>query len=412
MDVISPRFARREAAGNAAAFIVGVLSSLQSKNCWTIAELSGHRSPDRLQHVLSRAKWDADDVRRDLQALVVDAFGSGDAILVVDETGDLKKGTKTVGVQRQYTGTAGRIENSQVAVYLAYAGSGGYGFLDRALYLPQSWTDDPTRCAQAGVPADIEFATKPALAAGMIADALDAGVPACWVAGDEVYGADPTLRTMLPDRKIGYVLGVAANRTVPTAGGDIRVDELADGLRARAWRRLSAGDGATGRRWYSWARVATTETPDTGTCTVLVGRNDRTGELAYYRCYTPHPVALTALVRVAGRRWIVEESFQSSKGLTGLEEHQVRTWTSWHRWTILVMLAHAFLAVATAEQRTHDTADRSLIRLSVNEFRRLFIALLLPPTQSTRQLLRWSHWRRRHQKRAQQCHQKHRATTQ
>ncbi|MGK2316364.1 IS701 family transposase [Gordonia rhizosphera] len=413
MDTIAPRFARCEAARNAGAFVLGVLSSLETKNCWTMAELSGHATPDKLQHLLSRAKWDADDIRDDLRTMVVDAFAEPDAVLVIDETGDLKKGDKTVGVQRQYSGTAGRIENCQVAVYLSYASSKGHALIDRALYLPKSWTDDRARCADADVPDDVGFATKPELATTLIERALDAGVSARWVAGDEVYGADPDLRKMLHDRQVGYVLAVRRDTVVPTDGGSMRVDALAGMVSEAAWQTMSAGAGAKGDRLYSWAWLTTREDPGTGECSVLIRRNDDTGELAFYRCYSPHPVPLATLVRVAGRRWTVEECFQSSKGLTGLDQHQVRTWTSWHRWTILVMLAHAFLAVVTAAQRTREHPNPALIRLSVNEFRRLFIALVLTPLHAIgHRLLDWSVWRRKHQRRAQLCHQKRRSQPQ
>ncbi|MFW0797811.1 IS701 family transposase [Gordonia sp. CPCC 205515] len=412
MDTIAPRFARHDAARNAGAFLLSVLSGLETKNCWTMAEMAGHSSPDRLQHLLSRAKWEADDLREDLQRMVVDGLGVDQAVLVVDETGDLKKGTNTVGVQRQYTGTAGRIENSQVAVYLTYATRVGHALIDRALYLPRSWTNDPARCTAAGVPDDIGFATKPALAADMIIRAHAAGIATDWVAGDEVYGDDPKLRTMLATNKIGYVLTVGCHRQVIVDGYYIRADDLADTVPARSWKRLSAGDGAKGQRWYSWARVAVCEPDLPGHHWMLIRRNDTTGELAYHRCHHPRMVSLAELVRVAGRRWTVEESFQSSKGLTGLDQHQVRTWRSWHRWTILVMLAHAFLTVTTIAQRAREIADSTLIRLSVNEFRRLFIALILAPLHVSPGLLDWSHWRRRHQQRARLCHQNRRSKPQ
>lgn len=405
IDRIAPRFARCEAMRNACALVLGLLADIGTKNCWTIAELSGHSSPDRLQHLLSRAKWDADLIRDDLRSYVIDHLGDPDAVLVVDETGDLKKGTNTVGVQRQYSGTAGRTENCQVAVYLTYAGSRGHTLIDRALYLPeQTWANEPARRERAGVPATVEFATKPALATTLIEAALDADVPASWVAGDEVYGADPNLRQALQDRLIGYVLAVGCNRRVPTAAGDIRVDELTANLPKRAWQRLSAGAGGKGDRWYSWALIATTEHPEVGICHVLVRRNDRTKELAFYRCYSPRPVPLHELVRVAGRRWTVEESFQTSKGLTGLDQHQVRTWTSWHRWITLVMAAHAFLAVHTAEERASQDTPAGLIRLSINDIRKLFTILVLQPLHVIADPRGWSLWRRKHQYRAQQHH--------
>jgi SRSO17 transposase len=324
----------------------------------------------------------------------------------VDETGDVKKGSRTVGVRRQYTGTAGRIENSQVAVFLTYAARRGHGFLDRRLYLPRSWTSDPDRRRAAGIPVGVEFATKPALATAMIADAVAAGVPARWVAGDEVYGADPRLRETVRALGLGYVLQVAANRRVTTPAGVFRVDALPALIPEKAWHEYSAGAGSKGPRYYAWAWVELL--PDgaqPGRYQLLIRRNRATGELAYLRCYAPVPVPLSTLVRVAGQRWRIEESFQAAKELVGLDQHQVRRWTSWHRWTTLAMLAHAFLAVATAIERDHQPAPAGLIELTVNEFCRLFDALLLDaPQPSVHRLLAWSRWRRRHQYRARECH--------
>jgi SRSO17 transposase len=408
VDRISPRFSRYEPLRHAGGLMLGMLSGLDRKNCWTIAEHRGDLTPDGLQHLLSRAKWDADAVRDDLRDYVVDAFGDPGAVLVVDETGDVKKGVQSVGVQRQYTGTAGRIENSQVAVFLTYAAQRGHALIDRALYLPKSWTEHPDRCTASGIPSDgAGFATKPALATALITRAVRAGVPAGWVAGDEVYGADPTLRSTVREHRLGYVLAVAANRRVPTAAGPIRVDQLPAMLPRKAWQKYSAGAGSKGERVYSWAWIALlAEDPadDTGHHHLLIRRNDRTGELAYLRCYSPRQVPLRSLVRVAGQRWRIEESFQAAKGLTGLDQHQVRGWTSWHRWTTLAMLAYAFLAVATAAERDAQPTPTGLIQLSVNEFRRLFDALLLGARTTFATLLRWSTWRRRHQHRARQCH--------
>ena len=391
--------------------MLGMISGLDRKNCWTIAEHRGDRSPDGLQHLLSRAKWDAEAVRNDLRDYVIDAFGDADGVLVVDETGDVKKGLDTVGVQRQYTGTAGRIENAQVAVYLTYAAPRGHALIDRALYLPRSWAGDPARCDDAGIPTSKrDFATKPALAKALITRALDAKVPAAWVAGDEVYGADPRLRAAIRDHGLGYVLAVSANRRMPTAAGPIRVDRLPAMLPIRAWQKHSAGAGGHGPRIYSWAWITllAEDASDTGCHHLLIRRNDRTGEHAYLRCYSPQTVPLRTLVAVAGQRWRIEESFQAAKGLTGLDQHQVRRWTSWHRWTTLAMLAHAFLAVATATERDHVPATTGLISLTVNEFRRLFDALLLAARHTITTLLRWSAWRRRHQHRARESHYRRR----
>jgi SRSO17 transposase len=411
LDRIAPRFARYEPLRHAGELMAGMVSGLDRKNCWTIAEHRGDTTPDGLQHLLARASWDAEEVRDDLRDYVIDAFGDPGAVLVVDETGDVKKGTATVGVQRQYSGTAGRIENSQVAVYLTYAAPRGHALIDRALYLPRSWAEDPDRCDSAGIPSDRRsFATKPTLAAELIDRAVAAEVPAAWVAGDEVYGADPRLRAAIRGHQLGYVMAIAANRRVPTHAGPLRVDALPALLPQHAWQKHSAGVGAHGPRLYSWAwfRLLAEDDTTTGVHHLLIRRNDTTGELAYLRCYSPTPVPLRILVAVAGQRWRIEESFQAAKGLVGLDQHQVRRWKSWYRWTTLAMLAHAFLAVATATERDTQPAPTGLIMLTVNEFRRLFDALLLVTHRSLDSLLAWSRWRRRHQYRARQSHYRRR----
>lgn len=390
-----------------------MVSELDKKNCWTIAEHRGNATPDGLQHLLSRAKRDADAVRDDLRDYVVDAFADPGATWILDETGDVKKGVHSVGVQRQYTGTAGHIENSQVAVFLTYAAPRGHALIDRALYLPRSWAEAPDRCEAAGIPGNKRgFATKPALGRPLIDRAIAAKVPAAWVAGDEVYGADPTLRAAIRGHQLGYVLAIAANRYVPTPAGKIRVDRLPAMLPKRAWQKHSAGAGSHGQRYYSWAWIELNAEDDADDDAsrhhLLIRRNDTTGEHAYLRCYSPQPVTLHTLVTVAGQRWRIEESFQAAKGLVGLDQHQVRRWTSWHRWTTLAMLAHAFLAVATAIERDTTPTPSGLITLTVNEFRRLFDALLLVTTHTITTLLAWSRWRRRHQYRARQSHYKRR----
>jgi SRSO17 transposase len=377
--------------------LLGLLAGLPRTNCWTIAEHAGAPSPYAMQHLLSRAIWDHDGVRADLHAYVIGHLGRDDAVLVVDETGDLKKGESTVGVQRQYTGTAGRIENAQVGVYLSYATEAGHAFIDRELYLPKSWTEDPERRAHAGIPDDVAFATKPALAGQMITRALDAGTPAGWVAGDEVYGNDPALRQLLRERGIGHVLAVARDHRIATHAGTHQAIEVAASLPATGWETRSAGAGSKGHRWYEWALIHIDQPDQPGEHRLLIRRNRRTRELAFYRCWTANPVPLAAMIRVAGLRWRIEENFQASKGLASLAEHQVRAWTSWHRWTILAMLAHAFLAVITAAERTPSRRTESLIPLTCNEIRHLFNALTNHARHGAEHLLKWSRWRRRHQ---------------
>jgi SRSO17 transposase len=295
------------------------------------------------------------------------------------------------------------VENCQVAVFLSYASPAGHALIDRELYLPRSWTADPARCAAAGIPADkAVFATKPALARRMLGRALDAGVPAAWVTGDEVYGADPHLRADLERRRTGYVLAVAASHRVATAAGTCPAGQLAARLPRRAWQRYSAGEGAKGHRYYDWAWLAI-DPGRPGHRHLLIRRNRRTRELAFYRCYSPGPVPLPVLVKVAGTRWTTEENFQAGKQLTGLDEHQVRRWDSWYRWTTLAMLALAFLSITAATEHASPPPEDQ-IPLTRNEIAALFSALIIEPVKDTRHRLRWSAWRRRRQHRAKNCH--------
>jgi SRSO17 transposase len=412
---VGTRFARVEPRRRVASFVRGLLAGLPRVNCWSIAEHAGEDCPRGMQRLLSSAVWDEAGVRDDLRGYVLEHFADPGAVLVVDETGDIKKGTATVGTQRQYTGTAGRTENAQVAVYLAYAAPAGCAFIDRALYLPRSWTSDPARCRAAGVPEDTAFATKPALAKEMIGRALDAGTPAAWVTADEVYGQDPKLRAELARRGLGYVLAVAKSHPVTTAIGARPAVELARRLPARAWQRLSAGPGAKGPRWYDWALIDVTDpavTEGDGPHWLLIRRRISDGEYAFYRAHAPSPVPLAQLVRVAGSRWKVEDGFAAGKELAALDQHQVRNWTSWHRWTILALLAHAFLAVlAAAQPGGSRPRDDQLIPLTLNEIRKLFTGLRQRQPREPRLQLHWSRWRRRHQATARACHYRKRALT-
>lgn len=410
------RFCRVEPRRAAAGFVAGLLSQIESKSCWALAEHAGHARPDAMQRLLYRAVWDADAARDDLRALVVGRLGEPDAVLVVDETGDLKKGTHSAGVARLYSGTAGRIENQQLGVFLGYASRRGHCLIDRRLYLPACWTDDRSRCQAAGVPDTVAFATKPQLAADMIEQAVAAQTPAAWVAGDEAYGNNTALRARLRTLGLGYVLAVACNHHIPLDGGKThqRLDRVAAGLPDDAWQRRSAGMGSKGPRWYDWAwlgQVSTDADPDDGGHhSVLIRRNTTTGELAFYRCWAPRPVTLAQLVRVAGIRWSVEEGFQTAKGQVGLDQHQVRRWDSWHRFTTLALAALAVLTLCAVDaHRDHARPDHEeLINLTVNEIRRLINIWIIHPIRDLTHRMRWSHWRRRHQATARRSHYKRR----
>jgi SRSO17 transposase len=349
---VAHRFARAEPRRRALAYVRGLLSPVERKNGWQLAELAGEATPDGMQHLLARADWDADAVRDDLRAYVVEHLGDPAAVLVLDETGFVKKGTKSVGVQRQYSGTAGRIENCQIGVFLAYASPKGRTFLDRALYLPKEWAADPGRRREAAVPEPVEFRTKPQLARAMLARALEAGVPAQWVTGDEVYGGDVRLRVWLEEQRIPHVLAV--KRTEPlwatTTWTQVAAAALADAVPETAWERRSAGEGAKGPRLCDWTRIPIRPLREPGWDYWLLVRRSLTDptDRAYYVCFCPAGPALAELVRVAGTRWTIEECFESAKGEVGLDHYEVRRWPGWYRHITLALLAHAYLTVTRA----------------------------------------------------------------
>ena len=330
------------------AYLLGLLSQTERKNGWALAEFAGDVSPDGLQRLLNFSPWDEDGCRDAVRRFVVRHLGDPGAVLAVDETGFLKKGRMSAGVARQYTGTAGRVENCQVGVFLAYAApDGSRALFDRELYLPEKWTGDRDRCRSAGIGDEVAFATKPQLAEKMIGRAVEAGVPFAWVTGDEVYGGNPGLRSWLEGEGIAYVMAVACSETVTTAAGRFRADELAALVPASGWQRLSCADGSKGPRLYDWALIGTAAPGHQ----LLVRRSLAPGEkggleLAYFLCWSPRPVTLAELVAVAGARWAVEDCFAEAKNETGLDHYQVRRYGAWYRHVTLSMLAHAFLAVA------------------------------------------------------------------
>jgi SRSO17 transposase len=335
------------------AYVLGLVSHTERKNSWWLAEFAGDASPDGMQRLLNFSPWDQDACRDAVCRYVMRQFGDPGGVLAVDETGFLKKGRMSAGVARQYTGTAGRVENCQVGVFLAYCSpDGARALIDRELYIPKNWAQDRERCRAAGIGGDVQFATKPQLAKAMIGRAVKAGVPFKWVTGDEAYGGNPDLRDWLETEEIPYVLAVACNAMIETKAGARRADELAGLVPAGAWERLSCADGSKGPRLYDWALVAA----DSEDHWLLVRRSLQPGEkgdieLAFYRCYSPRPVTLAELAAVAGARWGVEDCFAEAKNEAGLDHYQVRRYRAWYRHITLSMLAHAFLAVTARAAR-------------------------------------------------------------
>lgn len=349
---IAPRFKRAEVRKRVGRYLRGLLASVQRKNGWQMAEELGDVNAHGVQRLLAEADWDEEAVREDLRAYVIEQLGEAGGILVVDETGFLKKGKKSAGVARQYSGTAGRRENSQIGVFLLYASSKGAAFIDRALYLPQEWTSDRVRCREAGIPDEVEFATKGELAQQMLARAFAAKVPADWVVGDTVYGYDE-LRLWLDEQQQNYVLAVPETHTVWVQGRQQPVGLLAALLPEEAWVVLSAGEGSKGPRLYEWAWLQLPDEPEAANewaRWVLIRRSlsDRS-ERAYYRVYAPATTTLAEVVRVTGSRWKIEEGYEQAKGQVGLDQYEVRTWRAWYRYMTLALVAYAALVVMRAQ---------------------------------------------------------------
>jgi SRSO17 transposase len=355
---IAPRFERAEPRRRALAYLKGLLSSAERKNGWQLAEEAGEATPDGMQRLLNASRWDADGARDDLVAYVREHLADPAAILVIDETGFLKKGTKSAGVKRQYSGTAGKRENCQIGVFVAYSSwvpAPTQVLVDRELYLPAEWANDRGRREEAGVPENVAFATKPELARRMLARVRATGLPAAWLTGDTVYGGNPALRTWLEEQRQPYVLAVAANDGVDLPYGDTTMHVLPKEIAEYAldppdWRRLSAGDGAKGPRLYDWALVPLAFPSVAGFEQALLIRRpldapDDLEQLAYYLTFAPVGTLFETLVAVAGRRWTVEESLEAAKGEVGLDHYEVRHYHGWYRHMTLAMLALAYLAV-------------------------------------------------------------------
>lgn len=353
---LRPLFKQDRVAQSAGAFLDGLLGDERRKTGWMRAEAAGDRGPWRQQAVLGRGSWDAEALRDIVFDYVVETLGDPGAVLVIDETGFLKQGRNSCGVARQYTGSAGKITNCQIGVFASYVSCAGHAFIDRALYLPKSWTHDPERLKKAHVPAAVEFATKPSLARQMIDRAVARELPFSWVAADSVYGVGEIEMALRKAGK-GYVLGVNSNHSFMSWGKAFAVSgtasEIALQLENAAWKRLSAGDGTKGERLHDWAYIELADldardfgTDFTGTWTrgLLIRRNISDNDLAFFSTWCPQGTPIEALVKVEGHRWAIEDSFETAKNELGLDHNETRSWHGWHRHVSLVMMAFAMMA--------------------------------------------------------------------
>jgi SRSO17 transposase len=370
---IKGRFPRSEPRERATAYLRGLISPVERKNGWQLAEEAGDETPYGVQHLLGRAEWSADEVRDDLRSYVVEHLGSTEAVLVVDETGFLKKGAKSVGVQRQYSGTAGRIENCQIGVFLAYATAEGRTCIDRELYLPKEWAAKAERRAEAGVPEGVEFATKPRLARKMIERALAAGVPFRWVTGDEVYGRDRRLRVWLEEQGVSYCIAVGSDEYVWLDFRQHRVKSLLGKIPEKAWAVLSCGAGAKGERFYEWACVELLSfmLGDKRRRLLVRRKIGEPTEVAYYVVFGDAETTLEEMVQVAGARWAIEESFETAKGEVGLDQYEVRSWHGWYRHITLALLAHAYLTATRAEAARREAEKKRVLDAAAARRKRL-----------------------------------------
>ncbi|MEQ1956848.1 IS701 family transposase [Mesorhizobium sp. CN2-181] len=364
-QVFAPAFKRVEQRASAGAFIDGLLSRAERKTGWMLSEQAGHERPYRMQSLLGRSSWSADALCERVRGYVIDALGDADGVLVIDETGFVKKGEHSVGVARQYSGTAGRVENCQVGVFAAYASRFGHALIDRRLYLPKGWAESPERRAKACVPDDVVFATKPAMAREMVTRILDEGIACAFVLADALYGSDHQFRRMLEDRGQAYVLAIRSNH-VPRFLEEwkfVQTDPatLVGDLEAQAWQPLSAGEGAKGARLYEWVRLPLNWQATDGFARWLLARRSLRDPhaIAYYFAYAPAQTTLAELAAAAGLRWTVEECFLRAKDDLGLDHCEARSWHGWHRHISLVMAAAAFLARIGAQQRRDAFGKRN-----------------------------------------------------
>ena len=419
MAQVAPCFARRETRITCKDMVHGLLSELEDRNCWTLAEAAGHACPYRMQHLLSRARCDEQRMLDTAAGWAVGRLSAGqdgaDAVLIVDETADEKSSDSCAGASHQYSGTVGGTAMCQVAVTLTWAAPAGHALIGRALYLPEGWAADEERRELAGVPDEITFETKPQLAGDLLQHAHDQGIRAGFVAGDEVYGGRD-LRESIRARGTGYVLAIRSNYAVTLPSGRrLSVKTASNLVKPAMWQRMRTGSATKGAKDYDWAmlEILPDDTPDgqedNGHAFLLLRRHRYTSTISYYLCWSPGPVPLAKLIAVAVARWKIEEDHQQSKQVSGLDSGQVTTWTSWHRWTAICLLAYIFLAVAAAFQRTRDedAGVLGLIPVTIPELLRQLRGTVIPqPRRDRAHRDGWSLWRRGHQYRVRQAHQR------
>ena len=424
---LASHFARPEPFARALRFVQGILSTLERKNGWQLAEQAREATPYGMQRLLSQAVWDVDGVRDVIRAFVLQQLGSSPLTVAIDETGFLKRGLHSAGVGRQHYGPTGDVRNCQVGVFLSLVTATGHTLIDRELYLPADWITDPARCREAGIPVQVPFRTKPQLALLMLERLLHARVPIAWVVADSVYGSNPELRAWVESRQLPYVMAVACDEPVvvdlPQLGvRRLEVCDVAARLAPADWQQLAMSQGSKGPRLFAWACLPIWhQGQDDGWHSVLVRRSlEPTAELTYYLVFAPQATSLQDKVSALAGRWRIEEDFENGKDL-GLDQYEVRSYTGWYRHITLVMLALAFLtSIAVAARRSaawvlpvappppEALISPALCPLSVPEARRLLARLLFPPPSSVPLVLAWSGWRRQHQQQAHVYHCRHR----
>lgn len=358
---IAGRFARSEARERVKRYLLGLLGRVERKNGWQLAEAIGEKDPQGVQRLLNSAKWDAEGVRDDLREYVVEHLGDEESgVLITDETGFLKKGTKSVGVARQYTGTAGDTVDCQVGVFVAYSSNKGAAFIDRALYLPEEWANDPKRSSEAGVPEEVAFASKIELAKRMLQRAFEAGVPARWVAADAFYGRSHEFRAWLEERGRAYAVMVPKTNMVPLGGRKKKIERLAERLPDDAYSEVLPAEDCGQRRPWEWACLGLAADPKQGMSRWLLVRrgSDDPEEIAFYQAYGPEDTTVEELIRICRDRWAIEAAFEEAKGEIGMDHYEVRKWGAWHRYVTLCLLAHAFLVVRRLAASANEEVAR------------------------------------------------------